>query len=123
MYTRALGGENFDELIKEFNEDPGQPAQGYAIRKGFTDFDEAFVTPAMALENPGDVAEPSKGMYGYYIVQYAAPVKEGAVDLTTVKDAIQSELLTARQEEVYESTVQQWISASEVSTFPEVAKD
>lgn len=123
VYTRALGGENFDELIKEFNEDPGQPSQGYAIRKGFTDFDEAFVTPAMALENPGDVAEPSKGMYGYYIVQYAAPVKEGAVDLTTVKDAIQSELLTARQEEVYESTVQQWISASEVSTFPEVAKD
>ncbi len=123
IYTRAQEGESFDELIKEYNEDPGQPETGYAIREGFTDFDDAFVTPAMALENPGDVAEPSKGMYGYYIVQYAGPVKEGAVELTEVKDLIQEELLSARQNEVYENTVQQWIAASEVEVFPDVVKD
>ncbi len=123
IYTRAQGGESFDTLIKEYNEDPGQPETGYAIREGFASFDEAFVKPAMQLANPGDVAEPSKGMYGYYIVQYAAPVKEGPVDLATVKDTIQEALLSARQSEVYENTVQQWIGASEVKIFPDVMKD
>lgn len=123
VYTRAQGGESFDELIKEFNEDPGQPAQGYAIREGFASFDEAFVKPAMALTEKGSVAEPSKGLYGYYIVQYADDVAEGAVPLDTVSETIKGDLLKIRQDETYEAAVQQWIDASKVETFAEVAKD
>lgn len=123
IYTRAQGGESFDALIKEFNEDPGQPAEGYAIREGFSSFDEAFVKPAMALTEKGSVAEPSKGLYGYYIVQYVDQVAEGAVQLDAVSDAIKGDLLTARQNETFESTVQQWISNSKVETFADRVKD
>ncbi len=123
VYTRAQKGESFDELVKEFNEDPGQPAEGYAIREGFSSFDEAFVKPAMALTEKGGVAEPSKGSYGYYIVQYADDVAEGAVQLDTVSDAIKGDLLKTRQDETFESAVQQWIGSSRVETFADRVKD
>ena len=123
VYTKAQGDENFDELIKTFNEDPGQPEQGYAVREGFSDFDEAFVKPAMALAEKGSVAEPSKGQYGYYIVQYADDVAEGAVSLSSVSDTIKGDLLKKRQNETFEKTVQQWIDAAKVETFADRVKD
>lgn len=123
IYAKAQGGESFDSLIKEYNEDPGQPEQGYAVREGFASFDEAFVKPAMALTEKGSVAEPSKGMYGYYIVQYADDVAEGAVSLSTVSDTIKEDLLKARQTETFEAAVQQWIGNSKVETFADVVKD
>ena len=123
IYLRAKEGEDFDALAKEFNEDTGTPPEGYAIRKGFTDFDAAFVVPAMALEKPGDVAEPSEGMYGFYIVQYAGDVKEGPVALDTVASNLEEELLTAKQDTVYNETVTKWIADSNVKVYAERIND
>lgn len=113
----------FDELVKEFNEDPGTPENGYAIREGFTSFDEAFVKPAMALENVGDVAEPSPGAYGYYIVQYAAEVPEGPVPFDSVKDKLHDSLLTTRKSDAWEAKVQEWTSASDIKEYMDRMKD
>lgn len=113
----------FDELVKEFNEDPGQPESGYAIREGFSSFDEAFVKPAMALQNVGDVAEPSPGAYGYYIVQYAADVAEGPVPFETVKDKLHDALLNTRKSDAWEAQVQAWIDASDIKEYMDRMKD
>ncbi|NLO14630.1 MAG: hypothetical protein GX123_01175 [Clostridiales bacterium] len=123
IYQRAQDGEDFDALAEEFNEDTGTPPEGYAVRKGFTDFDAAFVTPAMTLENPGEVAEPSEGMYGFYIVQYADDVKEGAIDLASVASHLEEELLTEKRTAAYEDTVTQWISDSDVKVYSERIND
>lgn len=123
VYAKATSGAAFDDLVKEYNEDGGQPAEGYAICEGFTSFDEAFVAPAMALTEAGSVAQPSKGIYGFYIVQYAADVAEGPAPLDTVSETIKADLLAARQEETYNAAVQSWTAAAQVETFPNVAKD
>lgn len=113
----------FDELVKEYNDDVGQPEQGYAVRKGFASFDPAFVLPAMALENVGDVAEPSPGNYGYYIVQYAAPVEEGPIDYESVRQELHDSLLSTKKSESWESQVQAWIDASDVVAYMDRMQD
>lgn len=123
IYTRAKGGEDFAALIKEFNEDAGQPEKGYAVRKGYASFDEAFVNPAMALEKAGEVAEPSKGSFGYYIVQYAAEIPEGAVSFESVRQQIADTLLKTSQNEAFEKTLAEWVAAAQVKTYPERVKD
>ncbi|MGI6695678.1 MAG: hypothetical protein ACOX6O_05500 [Christensenellales bacterium] len=114
---------DFDALIKEYNEDAGQPAQGYAVFQDFTGFDEAFLKPAMALTKIGDVAEPSQGIYGYYIVQYAADIPEGPVALDSVRDSLHNSLLTAKQDSTYTQAGDDWVAAADVKTYPERMKD
>lgn len=115
VYNKAKT-EPFDDLVKEYNEDKGMPERGYAVRRGFTNFDDAFVVPAMDLENVGDVAEPSQGIYGYYIVQYAAEVPEGPVDYESVKDSLHDALLTAKKTKTWEDAVTGWTGAAQIET-------
>ncbi len=124
IYAKAAAeGADFDALIKEYNDDAGQPAQGYAVFQDFTGFDEAFMKPAMALTNIGDVAEPSQGIYGYYIVQYAADIPEGPVALDSVRQPLHDSLLTAKQNSVFTQTMDEWVAAADVKTYPERMKD
>ena len=88
-----------------------------------TGFDEAFMKPAMALENIGDVAEPSQGIYGYYIVQYAADIPEGSVALDTVRESIHEKLLTAKQDAAFVETGDQWVAEADIKTFTDRMKD
>ncbi len=117
IYLRANLGESFDELIKEYSEDPGQPAEGYAITDGFTQFDSAFVEPAMKLSSVGNIARPSKGIYGYYILQYAGDVQDGAISFDEVKESIHAELLKTAQDEAFTAAVQAWTDASTIEKF------
>lgn len=116
LYERAKT-EDFDALAKEFNEDKGMPEQGYAIREGFASFDAAFVTPAMALTEPGQVAEPSPGQYGYYIVQYAAPIQDGPVAYDSVHDSLHQGLLNTKQQGHWEAEVKRWTEEAKVESF------
>lgn len=115
IYNKAVAeGGDFDALAAEFNQDAGMPATGYAVREGFASFDEAFVKPAMALAAIGDVAEPSQGIYGYYIVQYAGDIPSGPISYDSVKEAIHGELLTAKQNEVWEAAITGWKEAADI---------
>ena len=118
VYNRAVAeGGDFDALVTEFNEDSGMPAAGYAVREGFASFDEAFVKPAMALAAIGDVAEPSQGIYGYYIVQYAGDIQAGPVNYDDVKETIRGELLTAGQNEAWEAAITKWKEEAVIKEF------
>ena len=120
IYAQATAeGADFDALIAETNNDPGMPTTGYAIREGFTSFEESFTNAAMALQNVGDVSEPVESTYGYHIIKYVADVQEGPVDLETVKDGISSALLTAKQNDVTDATMAQYVSEATVKTYPE----
>ena len=118
VYNRAVAeGGDFDALVTEFNEDSGMPASGYAVREGFASFDEAFVKPAMALAAVGDVAEPSQGIYGYYIVQYASDIEAGPVNYEDVKETIREELLTAGQNDTWEAAIAKWKEEAAIKEY------
>ena len=114
MVERAKN-EKFDAVVVELNEEPGMPATGYAVREGFATFDTAFVEPAMALENVGDVSEPSPGIYGYYVVQYAADIPEGPVDYDTVRQGLPDTLLTNKKTTTWEEALTAWQAEADIT--------
>ncbi|MBR6029487.1 MAG: SurA N-terminal domain-containing protein [Clostridia bacterium] len=116
VMDKIAAGEDWDTLVAQYNDDPGMTAgrataeTGYAVCEGFEDFDASFTQAAMALQNIGDVSEPTRGSSnGYYIIKYVADVEEGPVDLATVSEGIHSELLTTKQDEYYTQQVAQWV--------------
>ena len=76
-----------------------------------------FTEAAMALVKVGDVSEPFKTSYGIHIVKYVSDVTEGAVPLDTVKDTLSAELLTQKQDDLYNTTVEQWVTEANAKTY------
>ena len=114
-------GEDWAKVSEEKNEDPGmKPGEataelGYAVAAGMTRFDAAFVDAAMALEKIGDVSgKVASDTYGYYIIKYESDVPEGAIALDSVKDSIHDALLSSAQDQVYDTTVAEWVEAAGV---------
>lgn len=105
LYDRAMSGESFEELIKNYGEDPGQdPETGYTFTVG-TMVDE-FYQGALALEE-GEISEPVKTSYGYHVIKkYPNPGKDTeayAESIMTIKNNATSSLIT---EEVYQSIIE-----------------
>lgn len=115
-------GADWDALMAQYTEDPGMQegsvtaATGYAVCADMAGsvMDEAFVNAAMALEKVGDVSAKTPGMYGYYIIQYAGDVQEGAVTLEEVRTELTDTLLATRQDEVWQAALDQWIKEANV---------
>lgn len=66
ILARAKNGEDFDALVKEFNEDPGQPESGYSFGHGemVPEFEEASF--ALDYDEISDIVPSS---YGYHIIK------------------------------------------------------
>lgn len=96
IYNKAIAGENFEDLIDEYNEDPGQDASaGYTFTIG-TMVDE-FYEGALALKT-GEISEPVKTTYGYHIIKrYDNPGKDSVNytdSIAAIKNAASSEIFT-----------------------------
>jgi hypothetical protein len=98
VYERAQNGEDFDALIAEFGGDPAMntepyKTEGYEVSADKTTFDPIFTEAAMALENVGDICEPTYSEeYGYYILQLINKIEEGPVPLADLYDKIEETL-------------------------------
>ena len=126
VLAKAQAGENFDELIAAYGEDPGMESEpykteGYYVCEGLASYEQAFQDGAMALEKVGDISDLVKTSYGYHILQYTGDIAEGTVEMTEeIKTAIHDELLTTAQNAAYEAAVTQWVSEAKVETFPKI---
>ena len=66
ILDRINAGEDFDALMAEFNEDTGEPAEGYTFPEG--EMVAEFYEAALALE-VGQVSELVKSQFGYHIIK------------------------------------------------------
>jgi peptidyl-prolyl cis-trans isomerase SurA len=69
IYRRAVAGESFAELAKEFSEDPSAPLGGDLGFVKPEDLAEAAFADAVADLGLGEISEPVRTAYGYHIVQ------------------------------------------------------
>lgn len=67
LYAKIKAGEDFDKLLKDNNEDPGQPETGYTFANDGSMVQE-FADAAFALKI-GDVSEPVETTFGYHIIK------------------------------------------------------
>ncbi len=120
ILAQLNAGADWDVLMAEKTADPGmQPGAataetGYAVSAASTaTMDEAFVSAAMALNNVGDVSPKTRGVYGYYIIKYAAEVPEGPVALEEVRDVLVEAQLYAKQQVAYEEALGLWVAEAD----------
>ena len=119
ILAQLKDGADWDTLMAEKTDDPGMQegaptaATGYAVSEGFTAMDEAFVNAAMALKNVGDVSPKTRGMYGYYIIQYTSDVPEGPVPLEELRDIITEAELSAKKQAAYEEALGLWVAEAD----------
>lgn len=118
-------GAAFADLVAEYGTDPGmqqEPAktEGYSVHMDSVIWDPAFVKAAFSVNKVGDVAEPVVGSYGVHIVQYTRDVPAGAVAYTDeVKAALQEEALSEKEAQLFNTTINTWISEATVVYSPE----
>jgi parvulin-like peptidyl-prolyl isomerase len=124
VYGKAIAeGADYDALVSEYSEDPGQPAAGYPVSEATTAFVESFTQGAMALAQVGDISEPIRSSFGYHILRYAADIPEGPADLETVRAALHDELFTAKEEENYNAMEEAWLAEADIKKFAERMDD
>ena len=122
VLEKIAAGEDFDALIEQYGQDPGMessPAKedGYPVSADSTNWVAEFRDAAMALENVGDVSEPVRSDYGIHIIKYVSDAVEGEVGLDAVRDALESEVLTQKQDEAYNAAVEAWVEEADAKIY------
>jgi parvulin-like peptidyl-prolyl isomerase len=122
IVAKLDAGENFDALMTEYGEDTGMqsdPAKtdGYPVCAGDTNWVDAFTEAAMSLGKVGDVSAPFRTDYGIHIVKYISDITEGAVPLADVKDTISADLLSTKQDDLYDTTVSGWVTDANAKVY------
>lgn len=126
--TKLAAGEDFDALMAEYGEDTGMQndpgkTNGYPVCAGDTNYVEEFTTAAMTLVKVGDVSEPFQTQFGIHIVKYVSDITEGAVPLDEVKDAVSADVLKTKQDDLYQTTLDQWIKEANAKTYKDRLAD
>ncbi|MEA5013534.1 MAG: peptidylprolyl isomerase [Candidatus Limiplasma sp.] len=120
-------GGDFDALMEEYGEDDGMKAspakeEGYLVCEGDTAWVAEFTQAAMALEKIGDVSPAVRTSFGIHLLQYAGDVQEGEVPLEDVKDDLQAEILSTKQEEAFNATLNQWVTEAGAKIYADRMK-
>ncbi|MCB1926945.1 MAG: peptidyl-prolyl cis-trans isomerase [Rhodocyclaceae bacterium] len=93
LRQRALGGESFADLAKEFSEDPGSAAKGGDL--GFVPRGKTvkpFEDAAFALKDVGELSEVVESQFGFHLIRLEARRSAGIVPFAEAKDGLQREL-------------------------------
>lgn len=117
-------GTSFEDLIAEYNADPGMnseptASQGYAVREGSTYWDPAFTEGAMSIEAIGGISEPVYGSYGIHVIYYMADVPAGEVALDEIRDTVEQNALSDKQNAAYSALIDSWMEEMNVEYYME----
>lgn len=121
-------GGDFDALMEEYGEDTGMQASpaketGYLVCEGSTTWVTEFTEAAMALKSIGDVSPAVRTSYGIHILKYVGDAAEGPADYAAVEETVRGELLTQKQDNLYNETVSQWVTDAGAKTYKDRLAD
>ena len=116
------GGTSFDELIAQYNQDPGMTTEplasfGYPVSAASTIFDPAFTAGAMSIAEVGQISEPVRGMYGIHVIYYLSDITPGAVALDEIRDEVAQLALDDKIAATYNEQVAAWVEEANVEYF------
>ena len=122
IQQKIASGEDFDKLIEQYGQDDGMKTEptktnGYYVSQDSQMWDDEFTTAAMALAKVGDVSGPVLSQSGVHIIKYIGDVTPGAVPLEKVKDEIKTQTLDQAKSDLYDQTVQGWVTEAHAKTY------
>lgn len=113
---KAVNGEDFATLAKEYSEDPGSKDKGgdygvipYNSKQYVKEFVDGFKTLG-----EGEISQPIKTQYGYHIIK-ATNVKKKTFD--EVKDEIKKDLQKQEEDKIYNETLKKWKDELDVKIY------
>ena len=117
VHTRALDGENFDDLIVEFGDDTGmmtqsQREEGYLVCRDSIDYVEEFKAGALTLTENGQISDLVLSDFGYHVIYAIEVYEEETVSFDEISEELADEMLEMQRgvaftraiEAVYEET-------------------
>lgn len=117
-------GMSMDKLIATYGGDPGSiNADGttntYLVSAASTAYDPAFTEAAMSVEEIGGLSEPSRGMYGFYLVYYDSDAEAGQTDFEAIRDELYSLTLEKARSDAYNEQLVAWCEELNVTYYLE----
>jgi peptidyl-prolyl cis-trans isomerase SurA len=83
VYDQLQAGAKWEELCKQYSEDPGSKDNGGRLRPfgvGAMSSVPAFEAQAFALKNVGDISDPFQSQYGWHIVRLEKKIPLGTYE-------------------------------------------
>lgn len=115
IYDRLANGEKFEDLIKQYGEDPGMEREdflrdGYSVHKDSAIYDPAFTRGAFSekMNKVGDVSDPVVGTFGIHILQYHRDVPSGLVMTDDIRSEIVTYLKAQKEAAAFEEAITGW---------------
>ena len=117
-------GAAFEDLITEYNEDPGMQNGltaeiGYAVAETSTTWEQPFTDGAMSIANKGEISSPVYGSNGIHIIWYMDDITSGEVALEEIRSEIETDALDAKIQDTYAAQVEAWMEDMNVQFFYE----
>ena len=113
---KAVNGEDFASLAKEYSEDTGTKEDGGSlgtVSYDTTSYVQEFTDAFKAL-GEGEISEPVKSDYGYHIIK-VTDIKQESLD--DAKEDIKTTLEDEKKDEIYDSSIEQWKEEYKVKTY------
>ncbi|WP_066174245.1 peptidylprolyl isomerase [Bacillus marinisedimentorum] len=112
VYEKIQGGAKFEELAKEYSQDPSAQNGGDLGYFGPGDMVPEFESKAYSLE-VGEVSEPVKSQFGYHVIKVTdkKPAEEEVKPYEEMKDEIKA---TLAQQKADPNAVQKIIDDAEI---------
>lgn len=118
IYDRLANGESFEELIRQYGEDPGMEDEnrlrdGYSVHKDSAIYDPAFTKAAFSdkMNKVGDVSDPVVGSFGIHILKYQRDVPSGLVMTDDIRSEIESYLKSRKEATAFDEAITSWEKA------------
>ncbi|NLD33502.1 MAG: hypothetical protein GX653_01165 [Clostridiales bacterium] len=115
ILDRLSKGEAFENLIKEYGQDPGMQdeqnlANGYNVHRESVIWDPVFTAAAFSdkVQQVGDVSDPVLGTSGIHILKYLRDVPSGLIMTDAIRAEITDYLRATKENAAFTEALSTW---------------